>query len=246
MKNILLLGALIIGLFIIFNIRTKNTSTSPSPAPSDLTSEYKPEVIAGNFSTEINNKYFSVAVGRKLTFEKKTSEGVELVEIQMTGKTKEIMGVKTAEVWDRVWLDNILVEDTKDYYAQKVDGDVWYFGEAVDNYENGKIKDHKGSWEAGVDGAYPGIVMKKEPKVGDFYRQEYYKGEAEDKAEVVEVGLSVKVPYGELTDCIKTHDTSFIESTANELKYYCPKAGYVVLEEKPDEGSERLELLRVE
>lgn len=245
MKNILLLGTLIIGVFIIFNSRTKGGLLVPTPTPRGLMSEYKPEIIASDFSTNIDNKYFTVVVGRKLTFEKKTAEGLEKVEIQMTGKIKELMGVSTAEVWDRVWLNNILVEDTLDYYAQRTDGDVWYFGEKVDNYENGKIKDHEGSWEAGVDGAFPGIVMKKEPKVGDLYRQEYYKGEAEDNAEVVAVGINVKVPFGELSDCIKTHDTSFVDSTANEFKYYCPKASYVVLEEKPDKGSEKLELLRV-
>ena len=74
------------------------------------------------------------------------------------------------------------VEVTKDWYAQDSDGNVWYLGEDTKEYENGKVASTAGSWEHGVDGAYAGIIIPADPKPGLEYRQEYYKGEAEDVA----------------------------------------------------------------
>ena len=91
--------------------------------------------------------------------------------------------------------DGTPVEITDDWYAQDKDGNVWYLGEAVRNFENGKFVDREGSFEAGVDGAEPGVVMPADPVPGLSYRQEYYKGEAEDKGEVITVGEErVEVP----------------------------------------------------
>ena len=136
----------------------------------------------------ITNKYYPLKPGMKATYEKKTSKGIERIEIEVTGETKKVMGVTALVVRDREWLNDQLKEDTRDWVAQDKDGNVWYFGEAVDNYENGKLVNHDGSWEAGVDGAKPGIVMLNNPKVGDTYRQEYYPGKAEDMGTVVAVG----------------------------------------------------------
>jgi hypothetical protein len=111
-------------------------------------------------------------------------------------------------VWDREWLNDALIEETYDWYAQDKEGNVWYLGEDSKEYENGKAANSKGSWEAGVDGAKPGIIMKGDPKIGDSYRQEYLKGKAEDMADVVALSESVAVPFGTFTDCLKTRDWS--------------------------------------
>ncbi len=116
------------------------------------------------------------------------------------------MGVNTIVVWDRVWLNDELIEDTKDWYAQDKYGNVWYFGEDSKEYEDGKVVSTEGSWEAGVDNAKPGIIMKANPVIGESYRQEYYKGEAEDMADVVALGVKVKVKYGSFSDCLQTRD----------------------------------------
>ena len=121
------------------------------------------------------------------------------------------MGVTTLVVRDREWLNDQMAEDTRDWVAQDKDGNVWYFGEAVDNYEDGKLVDHDGSWEAGVDGALPGIVMLSNPKAGDTYRQEYYPGKAEDMGTVVAVGKKVTVPQGAFEDCVQIRDWSRIK-----------------------------------
>jgi len=157
-----------------------------------------------------------------------TADGMEKVVISITGETKEIMGVKTLVYWDRVWVDNVLIEETKDYLAQDTEGNVWYFGENVDNYESGVLKDHAGSWTAGVDGALPGIWMKANPKVGDSYRQEYYKGEAEDISDIAQMGVAVTTEKQAYTDCIKTYDWTPLDPESKEDKFYCREAAGLV------------------
>lgn len=140
------------------------------------------------------------------------------------------MGVNTVVVLDREYLNGELIEDTKDWFAQDKYGNVWYFGEDSKELVNGKVVSTEGSWEAGVDGAKPGIIMKGNPKVGDTYRQEYYKGEAEDMGEVVAFGVKVKVKYGSFSNCLQTKDRNPLEPGDDEYKYYCPEVGGVVYE----------------
>jgi len=120
-----------------------------------------------------------------------------------------------------------LIEVTDDWYAQDRAGNIWYLGEYVTNYENGKVTDHDGSFEAGVDGAEAGVAMPADPKAGMTYRQEYYKGEAEDKAGVVSVGLEqVEVPFGFYNkDVLMTRDLVPTEPKVQELKFYARGVG---------------------
>ena len=201
-----------------------------SPAIAQTQKIYDPQINPVNFTAEITNKYFTLKPGKKLIYEGQTEDGLERIEILITDETKNIMGVETLVYWDKVWLDDVLIEDTRDYLAQDKEGNVWYFGEDVDNYENGVLADHDGSWIAGVDGAKPGIWMEANPQVGDSYRQEYYKGEAEDMAEVLAINETVAVPYGTYTDCVKTYDWTPLDPTAKEHKYYCSEVGGLVLE----------------
>jgi hypothetical protein len=193
--------------------------------------EYNPQVSPADFSTNINNPFFSIPVGKKMVYEKTTEDGKERIEILVPGWTRTVMGVETLVFWDRVYLNDVLIEDTRDYLAQHKNGDVWYFGEHVDNYENGKLKDHHGAWLAGVNGAKPGIWMLANPKVGDEFRNEYYKGEAEDITKIVAVNETVVVPFGTLTDCVKTFDWTPLDSTSIANKYFCKQpAGGTALE----------------
>jgi len=106
-------------------------------------------------------------------------------------------GIEARVVRDTVTENDAPVEITDDWYVQDKAGNVWYLGEYVTNYKNGKVVDHGGSFEAGIDGAQPGIAMPANPDLGLSYRQEYYKGEAEDKAAVITIGEErVQVPFG--------------------------------------------------
>ena len=203
--------------------------------------QYNPLFDPGYFVPKITNKYFTLEPGTKFTYEKKTSEGTERTEVAVLRETKEIMGVRTTVVWDRVWLNDKLKEDTRDWYAQDRDGNVWYFGEAVGNYKDGKLVNYAGTWEAGVDGAKPGIIMPGDPKVGYAFQQEHAKGKAEDMGTVIAVGKQIKVPYGTLDGCLQARDWSRLEKMANEYKYYCPTVGFVVLEELAWLGASLLE-----
>ena len=189
-----------------------------------------------NFTTKIDNPYFPLAPGSRWVFR----EGAQRVEITVTNATKKIEGITTRVVRDVVTEDGKLVEDTHDWYAQDSAGNVWYMGEATTEYQNGKPKTTEGSWEAGVDGAQPGIIMPAEPRTGLAYRQEYYKGHAEDRAKVITLDAQVKVPYGRFDDALETEDTAPLGNGSVEHKYYARGAGLVLA---VGSGGEREELV---
>ncbi len=191
---------------------------------------YAPVIDPAEFSAKIDNPFFSMPVGKTITLESQTADGLERNEIIATPETRTIMGVTTLVYWDRVWLNGKIHEETRDYLAQHKNGDVWYFGEVVDNYENGQLKDHKGSWIAGENGALPGIWMKANPQVGDTYREEYYKGEAEDMAKIASLSETVKTPLGTFQNCIKTDNWTPLDPSLKEAKFYCREVGTSALE----------------
>jgi hypothetical protein len=189
------------------------------------------------------NMMWPLVPGIILTYEGETEDGDEVIVVEVTDDTREILGVECTVVRDRVWLDGELIEDTLDWYAQDTNGNVWYFGEQSLEYENDKIVSVDGSWEAGEDGAIPGIVMQATPVAGSFYRQEFFLDEAEDAAEVVALNQTVETAYGTFTGCVQTRDFTPLEPDANEFKYYAEGIG-MVLEVKPDTG-ETVELVDV-
>ncbi len=185
-----------------------------------------------DFSTNIDNPYWPMAPGNKWVYsETDTVGGREKVVVEVTGKTKMIAnGIEARVIRDTVTENGIPVEITDDWYAQDKAGNIWYLGEYVTNYENGKVVDHSGSFEAGVDGAQPGIAMPADPEPGMTYRQEYYKDEAEDKGAVVTVGdEQVQVPFGFFDKgVLMTRDLVPTEPKVQELKFYVPNVGPVL------------------
>ena len=141
---------------------------------------YAPSIDPADFTTKVDNKYFPLKPGTTFVYRGKTEDATEGDTVAVTSDTRNIMGVECVVVDDRVTEDGELTEKTYDWYAQDNEGNVWYFGEDSKEYENGKVKSTEGSWEAGKDGAEPGIIMPANPNVGETYRQEYYKGEAEN------------------------------------------------------------------
>ena len=228
---------IIIGGALLWYVR-QIPSNTPATYPHDqVSTEYSPEINRADFSTNITNKYFSLPVGKKMTFEGITAEGVnERIVIEVLPETKIIENIETITYLDRVYNNDQLVEETKDYLAQHINGDVWYFGEDVNNFENGKLKDHAGTFLHGKDGAKAGIWMKANQNVGDSYRQEYYKGEAEDIRNTVAVGVTVATHMGVYTDCVKVYDWTPLDKTSKEHKYYCPKTSSLVLNEDLETG----------
>jgi hypothetical protein len=189
--------------------------------------EYAPEVDPARFAEVIDNPYLPLTVGSRWVYEGESDGEIERVEVVVTDQTRVVMGVKTVVVRDTVSVDGEVIEDTFDWFAQDIEGNVWYFGEDVSDYENGVLVSRAGSWEAGVDGALPGIVMPADPVVGAAYRQEFLAGEAEDMARVEAVGGSATVPFGTFDDVITTHDWTPLEPDVVEEKRYAAGVGNI-------------------
>ena len=155
--------------------------------------------IPAEFTTEIDNPYWPMAPGSRWVYRETDGEGGEQrVEVTVTEDTRTIIGIEARVVHDVVTEDGELVEDTYDWYAQDADGNIWYLGEDTKEYENGKVTTTAGSWEAGVDGAQPGVIVPADPQPGLTYRQEYLAGEAEDAATVLSLDEMVDGPVRSL------------------------------------------------
>jgi hypothetical protein len=196
---------------------------------------------AAEFVDTVDNPFMPWVPGAVYTYEGKG----ETIVVEVTDETKEILGVQTTVVHDTVSEDGQVTEDTFDWYAQDEDGNVWYFGEDSKEMKDGEITSTHGSWEAGVDGAKPGIVMEADPQVGDFYYQEYYKGVAEDTGEVMALDEQVEVPYGSFDGVLRTEDINPLEPDVVEHKSYAPGVG-VVLEEGVKNSDALVQLVSVE
>ena len=216
---------------------TDGASTTPTPP-------YAPTIVPAQFTDQITNPYFPLTPGTTYVYEG-TADGVaEHNEVTVTSDTKTILGVRCVVVHDVVTQDGEVVEDTFDWYAQDSAGNVWYFGEDTKEYENGAVVSTAGSWEAGVGGAQPGIVMKAAPDVGDTYRQEYYAGEAEDMAKVLSVSESKTVTNGSYEDVVLTEDFTPLDPDVVEHKYYAPDVGFIS-STIVQGGSEETQLVRI-
>ncbi|MEJ7567163.1 MAG: hypothetical protein WKF41_02760 [Gaiellaceae bacterium] len=181
-----------------------------------------------DFTLEIDNPYWPMSPGTEWIYSETDSTGTEeKVVVTVTEETKRIAnGIEARVIRDVVSENGTPVEITDDWYAQDKDGNVWYLGEDVENYEDGKLVDSAGSFEAGVDGAQAGIAMPANPEPGLSYRQEYYKGEAEDRAVVITVGEEqVEVPFGYFTGVLMTRDLVPTEPKVQELKFYARGVG---------------------
>jgi len=180
-----------------------------------------------NFSTRIDNPYWPMDPGTRWTYSETDQEGSKLeVVVTVSDQTKKIAnGVTARVVRDTVTEDGAIVEDTFDWYAQDKEGNIWYLGENTAEFENGKLKTKEGSFEAGVDGAKPGIIMPADPQDGMQYRQEYYKGVAEDNGEVLSTDEMVQVPAGHFDEALLTKDTITIEPNVLEYKLYAKGVG---------------------
>jgi hypothetical protein len=184
-----------------------------------------------DFSTNIDNPYWPMTPGTRWVFSETDTKGTkEKVVITVTDKTKMIAnGIRARVIRDAATENGVPIEITDDWYAQDKDGNVWYLGESVRNFENGKVADREGSFEAGVDGADAGVVMPADPVPGLSYRQEYYKGVAEDRGEVIAVGEDqVEVPAGYFKGVLLTRDLVPLEPKVEELKFYAKGVGPVL------------------
>ena len=158
-------------------------------------SAYQPVIRPSSFTANVSNQWFPLRPGRVLVYAG-TKDGKRALDILApSARTKVIDGVRTRMVEDRLLLNDVLEERTTDYYAQDACGNVWYFGEDTAELDkNGHVVNTSGSFHAGVNGAQPGVFMQ-DPQLGRWFRQEWYRGQAEDTFRVVQFDDGRR-PYG--------------------------------------------------
>lgn len=196
-----------------------------------------------DFVGGIDNSYWPMPPGARWVYRESDPQGdAQKVKVTVTTRTREISGIQATVVHDKVIAQGELVENTFDWYAQDVCGNVWYLGENTKEYENGQVVSTAGSWEHGVDGAMAGVVVPADPLVGMTYRQEYYAGEAEDAAEILSVEEQAQVQAGHFVDVLLTKDFTPLHPRILEYKLYAPGVGPVLVFGVSG-GSDREELL---
>ncbi len=195
------------------------------------------------FSVEIDNPYWPMTPGSRWVYSEKDGEGgMQRVVVTVTEETKRIAnGIEARVVHDVVSQGGEPVEITDDWYAQDSEGNIWYLGERTAEYEKGKVVSRSGSWEAGVDGAQPGIIMPADPRPGLAYRQEYYAGEAEDRAKILSLTEQAEVPFGHFSNVLLTKDLVPLEPDVLEYKLYARGVGpLLTLDVSGSSGREEL------
>ena len=230
---------------------TAPASPTPSPlppAPSSAAPSFalgSGPVDPANFTATVDNPWFPLIPGTVFTSKGETEDGKATDVFTVTRDTKVVDGVTCVIVDDRGIIDGVLEERTSDYYAQDLAGNVWYFGEDTQELDaKGKVTSTEGTWHAGIDGAIPGIYMEADPVVGHTYRQEFYKGHAEDQYVVKDLAATITVPYGAYTDVLLTEEWTVLEPGVLDHKYYVKGLGQV-MEVAVKGPTEKLELTKV-
>ena len=223
-----------------------SASAAPGATPRTISLPYTPAIDPANFSKRIDNPFFPLVPGTRFIYEGDGVDGHQRNVTEVTRETKKVLGVEVVVVHDTVSLNGAAEEETFDWYAQDKDGNVWYFGEDTTKFTGPKAGT-TGSFSAGVDGALPGIIMLGTPRVGDQYRQEYYKGHAEDIAEVLTLTGTETVPHGgAYKDLLVTKDVNPLDSAAAiENKYFAKGIGFIAVKHVTG-PAERLELVKIE
>jgi hypothetical protein len=213
-------------------------------ANSDLPQGSEPvDLNPDDFTTKIDNPYWPMEPGSRSVYVETDEDGKHRIVVTVTDKTKRIANGIEARVVRDVVSNGEPIEITDDWYAQDSEGNVWYMGEKTAEYEQGKLVTRAGSFEAGVDGAQAGIIMPADPEVGQSYRQEYYKGKAEDEGKVVSLDTQAEVPAGHFPHTLLINDLNPLEPKVSELKFYEKGLGPVLAVSVSGEAGDREELV---
>lgn len=227
-----LVSALVVAMFLVFSVGVVQAGKCELP-----------NFDAGNFNLPADNPYLPIPGGVKTyVYEAEDEDGLIRNYIQFTPDIKVILGVTCTVVYDVewIWVEDegqwFKLEETWDWHAWDNFGNFWYFGEDTIEYEYGDDwnqtgSNTEGSWEAGVDGALPGIILPGEPTPGDCYQQEYYEDEAEDVGKVLRLNARASVEYDDYEECMVMKEWTTLEPGNVEHKYYALEEGLVYIKE---------------
>ena len=206
---------------------------------------YRPRISRRSFTAKVTNPWFPLVVGRTMVYTGIKDGKRALNIIVVTRHVRRIDGVPTRVVEDRLYLNDVLEERTRDYYAQDRCGNVWYFGEDTATLDaHGRVTSRDGSFHAGVGGALPGVMMQAKPQVGRWFRQEWQPGQAEDRFKTITTRARVTVPYGSFRHALRTEERTRLEPDVVDNKYYVRGVGEVV-EGAVKGDQERLTLVEI-
>lgn len=195
----------------------------------------RPASAAGDWDKEFNldkrtlettgeAKFFILKPGYQIVL----ADEDEKVAITVLDETRVIDGIETRVVEEREEKNGKIVEVSRNFFAiDNETGDVFYFGEEVDNYKKGKRTGHSGAWLAGEKDAKPGLIMPGDPVIGYKHYQEIAPGKAMDRAEVISLDESLKTPAGDFQNCLKTKESSGLNPLEKEFKRYAPGIGQI-------------------
>ncbi len=174
--------------------------------------------------TEGRNDFFVLEPGFQIILESDN----ERLAVTVLDETKVVDGVTTRVVEEREWKNGKLKEISRNFFAICAETkDVFYFGEDVDMYKEGKVDNHSGAWVAGLDGAKAGLIMPSKPEVGMKYYQEIAEGIAMDRAEVIKLDKVLETPAGTFEKCLLTKEGTKINPLEKEYKTYAPGIGLI-------------------
>jgi hypothetical protein len=203
-------------------------SAADGTVPSGAGPNGPQSIVASDFVPHVNNPYFPLQPGTTFRY-RGTKDGKPTIDVyRVTDQIRRILGVPCVSVKDKLYENGSLEERTTDWYAEDPQGRVWYFGESTAELNPaGKLTSTEGSWQSGVKGARPGIFMPKMPQTGQSYRQEYLKGEAQDRFQVLKLHAPVAVPAAHYRDALLTKEWTPLEPGVIDHKYYVRGIGEV-------------------
>jgi hypothetical protein len=234
--------ALVVGAALAAVASSHGAATSPPRWA--LHGPYSPTIDPASFVAGVDNRYFPLRPGTTFHYRGYSGDTAQTDDMLVTHRTKRVLGISCTVVRDTVSEQGRSVERTFDWYAQDTHGNIWYMGEDSLELENGRFVRASDSWEAGVKGAKPGIIMRGNPRPGEVYRQEYYPpGGALDQARVLGIRRGITVPYRAYSRSLATVEWSPVEPQLEE-KWYA--AGIGEIQEQVVQGAhERFQLVGI-
>jgi hypothetical protein len=201
---------------------------SPMPSGAPASPVASPVIDPADFTATVDNPWFPLVPGTTLIYHGRKDGKASVDTFAITSDVATIDGVPCVVIHDVLTQGGTVFEDTTDWYSQDSQGNVWYFGEDTRTLNaKGKVVSTEGTWQAGVDGAQPGIFMPADPQIGQSFPQESFPGQAEDWFVVTQMGVPTKVPYGSFDGAMLTVEWTPLEPTVLSEKVYVQGTGEV-------------------
>jgi hypothetical protein len=203
-----------------------DTEQGDTDGENEYTESFRAEDCT--FSSTGRNPFFILEPNYQLVLAGgDASEAAEVI-ITVLNETRQVNGTETRVIEERESIDGELVEISRNFFAIcEETNSVFYFGEEVDDYENGNLISHEGAWLAGEDANRAGVIMPGTILLGARYYQEIAPNVAVDRAEIIDMGEVIQTPSGDFSDTLITRETNPLEPDVAELKYYAAGIGLI-------------------